>query len=1078
MKEEIISHPQFQKTLEGIAKKAKRSIEEVQKEASEYIDELYTETQKYTSLLTLRGFQYLLSRSYGSKIDVVPEEIRRLMKLMQRHPVAFLMTHKTYIDTAVLIVTLARYGMPIPYMFGGINMAFTGLKQLGKRIGLIYIRRSFKDNSVYKASLRHFLASLIDDGQHFTWAIEGTRSRTGKIVWPKMGILKYIMEGEQESRREIKYVPVSIVYDLIPDIKEMTEQSKGKDKSPESLAWMINYILKMGEDFGRVAIRFDDPVDAQGYHSAIIPDQEEHSYLDKNALPRFAFELVYRANQINPVTTVSLVCHVLLGHFALTKKEIEGYVSQLMHFIEKRKPNVLLDRGKPIGKSVQTALNLLLRGNIVEKSQSGLDARFLLSHNEYLQANYYANMAAAHLYHRAFIELALVKTMISNDEGRFIHFWEEIMALRDLFKFEFFYTNKAQFSDEIEEELALFTPKWKAMLKNPKGDIRSVLSDQPIFVAEALLLNYLEAYQVVLQTLLNWDTSVKFSDKAFLDACMFTGKELHWHGHIRRMDNVSIPFLTNGLRLAKNRQLISEENGVDQQKINETLLELRDLVERLSVLQSLEQPQLKPKSLGVPLEREVVPGSGLESLSQSILGEEEEGSHVAAFFDLDRTLINDFSAKQFVQSRIMSGKVTFSEVFNQLSGFVSYALGTSDFAQMAAMGARGVKGIKEQEFIDLGEEVYLDHLAEAIYPESRALVASHLAKGHTVVIVSAATTYQVSSVARDLGIESVLSTEMEVKDGKFTGKLIHSCWGEGKASAGREFAKAHNIDLSKSYFYTDSHEDLPLLEIVGHPQAVNPDTKLSQLAYEQNWPIHRFEDTSSTTFMNGLRTGLALSSIYPAVLTGIASGVRSLSWRKGINTAISSLGDFGARMAGLEMMVKGKENLYNHRPAVFIFNHQSSADMIILAKLLREDIQAIGKKELKNHPFGPIFKAMGLIFVDRSNKEKAIEAMQPAVEALKTGTSIAIAPEGTRSVDRTLGKFKKGAFHLAMQANVPIVPVVIKNAHDAMPKGSSLVRPTNIEIVVLDPVDVSKWKLKNLEEHIEGVRKLFLDELI
>ncbi|OJJ17719.1 acyltransferase [marine bacterium AO1-C] len=1073
--EEIINHPHFQQKLEEIAQQGKLNIQEVQKEAALYIEELFTETQKITSLFTLRGFQYLLSRSYGNKIDVVPEEIRRLMKLMHRHPVAFLMTHKTYIDTAVLIVTLAQYGMPIPYMFGGINMAFTGLKQLGKRIGMIYIRRSFKDNPVYKASLRHFLSQLIDSGQHFTWAIEGTRSRTGKIVWPKMGILKYIMEGEQASSREIKYVPVSIVYDLIPDVKLMTEQSKGKSKSPESLAWMINYILKMGEDFGRVAIRFDEPVDAKGYHSAIIPDQEENSYLDKNTLPRFAFELVYRANQINPVTTVSLVCNVLLSHFALSKKEIEGYVSQLMHFIEKRKPNVLLDRGKPIGKSVQAALNLLFKANIVQKTQSSLDARFFIAPSEYLPANYYANMAAVHLYHRAFIELALVKTMASNDENRFIHFWEEIMALRDLFKFEFFYTNKAQFSDEIEEELALFTPKWKAMLKNPKGDIRTVLNNQPIFVAEALLLNYLEAYRVVLQTLLHWDSTNKFTDNAFLDACMFTGKEMHWHGHIRRLDNVSIPFLTNGLRLAKNRQLIGE-NGIDYEKINATDAILSDLVERLNALRDLEQPQLKPKALEVPLEMEVVPGSGLESLSESLVG--EEGNHVAAFFDLDRTLINDFSAKQFVQSRVLSGKVTFSEVFTQLSAFLSYALGTSDFAQMAAMGARGVKGIKEQEFIDLGEEVYLDHLAEAIYPESRALVASHLAKGHTVVIVSAATTYQVNSVARDLGIESVLSTEMEVKDGKFTGKVIHSCWGEGKAEAARKFAKTHDIDLSKSYFYTDSHEDLPLLEIVGHPQAVNPDNKLSQLAFEQSWPIHRFEDTNSTTFMNSLRTALALSSIYPAVLTGIASGVRSFSWRKGVNSTIASLGDFGARMAGLEMMVKGKRNLYDHRPAVFIFNHQSSADMIILAKLLREDVQAIGKKELRNHPFGPIFKAMGLIFVDRSNREKAIEAMQPAVEALKTGTSIAIAPEGTRSADRTLGKFKKGAFHLAMQANVPIVPVVIKNAHDAMPKGSSLVRPTNIEVVVLDPVDVSKWELKNLEVHIEDVRKLFLQELV
>ena len=166
-----------------------------------------------------------------------------------------------------------------------------------------------------------------------------------------------------------------------------------------------------------------------------------------------------------------------------------------------------------------------------------------------------------------------------------------------------------------------------------------------------------------------------------------------------------------------------------------------------------------------------------------------------------------------------------------------------------------------------------------------------------------------------------------------------------------------------------------------------------------------------------------------------------------------------------------------YRPAVFCFTHQSSADFFIVSKLLRKNVRAIAKKELQNSPLGPLLKAMGVIFIDRSNKEKAIEAMQPTVDALKSGMSIAIAPEGTRSKDRTLGNFKKGAFHLAMQAGVPIVPIVIKNAHDAMPKGSAFLQPSHIEVIVLAPVDVSHWKIKNLDRHIKEVRALFLKAL-
>jgi putative phosphoserine phosphatase/1-acylglycerol-3-phosphate O-acyltransferase len=189
------------------------------------------------------------------------------------------------------------------------------------------------------------------------------------------------------------------------------------------------------------------------------------------------------------------------------------------------------------------------------------------------------------------------------------------------------------------------------------------------------------------------------------------------------------------------------------------------------------------------------------------------------------------------------------------------------------------------------------------------------------------------------------------------------------------------------------------------------------------------------------------------------------------------LGDIATRLAGIEIVAKGEENLWAERPAVFIFNHQSNADMFILTKLLRKDVRAIAKKELLYSPVGPLFMIAGVIFIDRSNREKAIEGMKPAVKALQNGTSIAIAPEGTRSYDTTLGQFKKGAFHLAMQANVPIVPIVIKDAHSILPRGSALVRSQAVEVVVLPPIDVSNWRAEELNERIDEVRNLYLQEL-
>ncbi|MEL6561103.1 MAG: hypothetical protein AAFQ94_23120, partial [Bacteroidota bacterium] len=106
-------------------------LEKAQAEASEYIGELHAQQHPLTKLISVKGFDYLLSRAYHEKIDVDPEGIKKLMRLMRMHSVAFIMTHKTYLDTLVLISTLARFGMPVPYSFGGINLAFPGLKQIG-----------------------------------------------------------------------------------------------------------------------------------------------------------------------------------------------------------------------------------------------------------------------------------------------------------------------------------------------------------------------------------------------------------------------------------------------------------------------------------------------------------------------------------------------------------------------------------------------------------------------------------------------------------------------------------------------------------------------------------------------------------------------------------------------------------------------------------------------------------------------------------------------------------------------------------------------------------------------------------
>ncbi len=455
------------------------------------------------------------------------------------------------------------------------------------------------------------------------------------------------------------------------------------------------------------------------------------------------------------------------------------------------------------------------------------------------------------------------------------------------------------------------------------------------------------------------------------------------------------------------------------------------------------------------------------------------GSKVGALFDLDQTLLAGFSATSFLRERFMTGRMTAQEMSATFYGGLAYGLGRTGFSGLMSATTAAYRGLAESTLQEIGEETFVKHLARQIYPESRAIVQAHQAAGHTVAIVSAATRYQAEPMARELGIEHVLCTDLEVENGVFTGAVVHpTCWGEGKATAARGLAQREGLDLEDSYFYTDSDEDLPLLELVGRPRPLNPNRGLAQIAKERRWPVRRFKSRGRPGLADLVRTGLTYASVGPSVAAGAAAGLVNGSYREALNVSGAVWGDLATSLAGIDLRVEGEEHIWSHRPAVFIFNHQSALDPILMLKLVRRDMTGVGKMELRKNPiFGPLFAAAGVVFVDRSNSKKAIEALEPAVRALKQGRSLVIAPEGTRSLGPRLGAFKKGAFHMAMQAGVPIVPVIFRNALDAFPKDAAIVRPATIEAVVLPPIDTQDWKVESLDGEIEKVRRLFLEVL-
>lgn len=222
------------------------------------------------------------------------------------------------------------------------------------------------------------------------------------------------------------------------------------------------------------------------------------------------------------------------------------------------------------------------------------------------------------------------------------------------------------------------------------------------------------------------------------------------------------------------------------------------------------------------------------------------------------------------------------------------------------------------------------------------------------------------------------------------------------------------------------------------------------------------------------RTGLALG----AVLPGLGAGLATLAWsgdrRRALNRAITVWGDLGTAAAGIRLEVEGARHLEEARPAVFILNHQSGIDPILVCALLRRDFVGVAKQEIRRNPLlGPAFAFAGTVFVDRFDRNAAVRALQPAIDTLHAGTSVAVAPEGTRSPGSRIGAFKKGAFRLALAAKVPIVPIVIHNAADVLPRRGWVMTAATVRVTIHAPIPTQAWDLVDLDERIGEIETLY-----
>ena len=211
---------------------------------------------------------------------------------------------------------------------------------------------------------------------------------------------------------------------------------------------------------------------------------------------------------------------------------------------------------------------------------------------------------------------------------------------------------------------------------------------------------------------------------------------------------------------------------------------------------------------------------------------------VAAFFDMDKTLLRCNTGSLWVRYLRRRGEIGRLEMLRAFGWIVQYRFALLDFDGVTTRVVAGMAGDSEQELAEKCRQWVGEEVLPQVHPIARARIERHRGEGHLVAILSSSSPYVTEPLARELGLDAVLCTRLEVDAGRFTGRILPPvCYGLGKVQWAERFAGEHGISLEESYFYTDSYSDLPMLKRVGRRVVVNPDPRLRRYARRAGWSV-------------------------------------------------------------------------------------------------------------------------------------------------------------------------------------------------------------------------------------------------
>jgi glycerol-3-phosphate O-acyltransferase len=589
VKPEMMASNRFRAGLEDIPGATLENAEKM-------LDELSTGWSRFSVDLIPTLGRAIFSRGFDPNIDYDRAEIEVMRGALEDHPAVLLFSHRSYLDGVIVPVAMQENRLPPVHTFAGINLSFGFMGPLLRRSGAIFIRRKL-DDPLYKYVLRQFVGYIVEKRFNLSWSIEGTRSRTGKMLPPKLGLLSYVADAYLDGRsNDILLQPVSISFDQLHETAEYAAYARGGEKTPEGISWLYNYVKAQGDrNYGKIYVRFPEAVSMREYlgepHGPMTDDQAAK----RLAMQKMAFEVAWRILRATPVNATGLASALLLTArgVALTLDQLHHTLQDSLDYLERKQtPMTNSTLRLRTLDGVRAAVDAMSNGHPITRVDGGREPVWRIAPEDEHEAAFYRNTLIHAFLETSIVDLALAHARRA-DGDRLEAFWAQAMRLRDLLKFDFYFADSSAFREHIAEEMS-WLDDWEHNVAAGGEHITAMLRAKRPLIAGAMLRPFVEAYEIVADVLR--DAPPEISEKDLTHLALGVGRQYVAQDRVRSNEAVSALLFTTARQVAADQHLLEPAADLAERR-QAFVAELRGILRDMAEVEHISRQQFVQREL-------------------------------------------------------------------------------------------------------------------------------------------------------------------------------------------------------------------------------------------------------------------------------------------------------------------------------------------------------------------------------------------------------------------------------------------------------------------------------------------------